>query len=198
MQCALSVSSRRAATVARMQFNLVPHPAAPPSDPAFKVWVERRSCRRRFGAVATTNIWFGVGAPAERFVIPEPVAEPGARRRTVADDLLRSFLRPRRAKPIANGISRRRANGRPTISAAIARGMARRRGRRRALHPDRGQFHLVGARRDDRRRRRHAIGSSACPRCSRRRTAPNPIGRWPIGGDKPDFHDPGCFAARLP
>jgi hypothetical protein len=58
-----------------MQFNLVPHPAAPPTDPPFKVWanVEHASS---LGAVASTNIWFGVGAPADRFVIPEPL-EPG-------------------------------------------------------------------------------------------------------------------------
>ena len=38
----------------------------------------------------------------------------------------------------------------------------------------------MDARRDDRRRRRPATGSSACPRCSRSRTAPNPTGRWRI------------------
>jgi hypothetical protein len=51
-----------------MQLNLVPHPSTPPADPPFKVWasVDHASA---LGAVATTNIWFGVGAPAERFVI---------------------------------------------------------------------------------------------------------------------------------
>jgi len=33
------------------------------------------------GATATTNIWFGIGAPAERFVIPDE-RDPGR-----ADDL---------------------------------------------------------------------------------------------------------------
>jgi hypothetical protein len=58
-----------------MQFNLVPHPSTPPTDPPFKVWatVDHASL---LGATASTNIWFGVGAPAERFVIPE-AAEPG-------------------------------------------------------------------------------------------------------------------------
>ena len=52
-----------------MQLNLVPHPSAPPRDPSFKVWasIEHVSV---LSAVATTNIWFGVGAPASRFVIP--------------------------------------------------------------------------------------------------------------------------------
>jgi hypothetical protein len=56
-----------------MQLTLVPHPATPPSSP-LKVWasVEHSSA---LGTVASTNIWFCVGAPAGRFVIPEP-AEP--------------------------------------------------------------------------------------------------------------------------
>ena len=56
-----------------MQLNLVPHPATPPADPAFKVWAIIDHAAS-FGAMATTNIWFGVGAPAARFVLPE-VAE---------------------------------------------------------------------------------------------------------------------------
>jgi hypothetical protein len=58
-----------------MQFNLVPHPATPPADPSFKVWANVDHAGS-LGAVASTNIWFGVGAPAGRFVIPEP-GEPG-------------------------------------------------------------------------------------------------------------------------
>ena len=107
----LSVMLSRAATARAMQFNLVPHPATPPSDPPFKVWANVDHAGA-LGAVATTNIWFGIGAPAERFVIPE-AGRAVARRRVVADDLLRSLpARRRRAKPIANGISRRRAMGR--------------------------------------------------------------------------------------
>jgi hypothetical protein len=75
-----------------MQLNLIPHPATPPSDPEMKVWatVEHADA---LGAMATTNIWFGIGAPLDRFVIPA-AAEP---RR--ADDLWQAtcfegFLRP--------------------------------------------------------------------------------------------------------
>jgi hypothetical protein len=57
-----------------MQFNLVPHPSTPPADPAFKVWATVDHAAL-LGATASTNIWFGVGAPVERFVIPE-AAEP--------------------------------------------------------------------------------------------------------------------------
>ncbi len=54
-----------------MQFNLVPHPATSPTGPPFKVWVNVEHAGS-LGAVASTNIWYGVGASAERFVIPEP------------------------------------------------------------------------------------------------------------------------------
>lgn len=54
-----------------MQFNLVHHPSTPPADRQLKVWASVDHAAS-LGAVATTNIWFGVGAPAERFVIPEP------------------------------------------------------------------------------------------------------------------------------
>jgi hypothetical protein len=57
-----------------MQLTLLPHPATPPSEPAFKVWASVDHIAS-FGATATINIWFGIGAPADRFVIPQP-AEP--------------------------------------------------------------------------------------------------------------------------
>ena len=58
-----------------MHFDLVPHPTTPPADPAFKVWatVELSAF---FGLMATANIWFAVGAPASRFVMPE-AEQPG-------------------------------------------------------------------------------------------------------------------------
>ena len=52
-----------------MQLNLIPHPATPPSEP-LKLWANVDHAGA-FGAMATPNIWFGVGAPLERFVIPE-------------------------------------------------------------------------------------------------------------------------------
>ena len=54
-----------------MQFDLVPHPA---TAPAFKLWATVDHIAS-LGAVATTNIWFGVGAPIDRFVIPK-LSEP--------------------------------------------------------------------------------------------------------------------------
>lgn len=57
-----------------MQFDLVPHPTTPPAEPPFRLWatVDHVSS---LGSVATTNIWFGVSASAERFIIPA-VTEP--------------------------------------------------------------------------------------------------------------------------
>ena len=51
-----------------MQLNLVPHPATPPSQP-LKLWASVDHAAS-FGVTATTNIWFGVGAPADRFRLP--------------------------------------------------------------------------------------------------------------------------------
>ncbi|MBV9529439.1 DOMON-like domain-containing protein [Sphingomonas sp.] len=66
-----------------MELTLVPHPSTPPTDPPFRVWA-RVEHSAAFGSAATTNIWFGVSAPLERFVIPRS-DEPGR-----ADDLWRT------------------------------------------------------------------------------------------------------------
>ena len=63
-----------------MQLTLVHHPATPPAGPPFKLWASVDHVSG-LAAVATTNIWFGIGAPPSRFVIP-PVREPWR-----ADDL---------------------------------------------------------------------------------------------------------------
>jgi len=74
-----------------MQFTLVPHPSTPPSNPSFKVWarVERSAA---FGATATTNIWFGVGAPVERFVVTDK-EEPGRSDELWRTTCFEAFLR---------------------------------------------------------------------------------------------------------
>ncbi len=53
-----------------MQLNLVPHPETPPAEPAFKLWVNVELAAA-FGASATLNLWYGVGAPASRFLLPD-------------------------------------------------------------------------------------------------------------------------------
>jgi hypothetical protein len=54
-----------------MQLNLAPHPATPPSNGALKLWASIDHAGA-FGAMATTNIWFGIGAPLSDFSIPDP------------------------------------------------------------------------------------------------------------------------------
>jgi hypothetical protein len=76
----------------RMQFNLVPHPSTPPADPPFKVWVNVEHTAS-LAAVATTNLWFGVGAPADRFVIPS-AEEPDRADELWKTTCFEAFLRP--------------------------------------------------------------------------------------------------------
>ena len=61
---------------------MTPHPESLPADPSFELWATVDHAAG-FGAVATLNVWFGVRAPAGRFVLPP--GEPGR-----ADDLWRS------------------------------------------------------------------------------------------------------------
>ncbi len=73
-----------------MQFNLIPHPAALPAKPGFKLWANVE-LTAAFGVTATLNIWFGVTAPAERFVIPtasEPARADGLWRTTCFEAFL--------------------------------------------------------------------------------------------------------------
>ena len=53
-----------------MQHFLVPHPETPPTR-SFKVWATIDHAAS-LGPVASTNIWFGVSAPAAQFQISEP------------------------------------------------------------------------------------------------------------------------------
>jgi hypothetical protein len=54
-----------------MHFDLVPHPTTPAASPQFKVWATVE-LSASFALMATANIWFAVGAPSSRFVMPEP------------------------------------------------------------------------------------------------------------------------------
>jgi hypothetical protein len=53
-----------------MHFDLVPHPTTPAASPTFKVWATVE-LSASFAMMATANIWFAVGAPSSRFVMPE-------------------------------------------------------------------------------------------------------------------------------
>ena len=75
-----------------MQFNLIAHPSTLPADPSFKVWAKVDHAAS-LAAVASTNIWFGIGAPASRFRIPEP-AEPERAEGLWETTCFEVFLRP--------------------------------------------------------------------------------------------------------
>ncbi|MBA3511616.1 DOMON-like domain-containing protein [Sphingomonas sp.] len=75
-----------------MQFTLEPHPSAPPGGPSFRVWATVDHIAS-LGPVATTNIWFGVGAPANRFVIPK-LREPWRADELWQTTCFEAFLRP--------------------------------------------------------------------------------------------------------
>ena len=66
-----------------MRFELHPHPSTQP-NPSFTLWASAERSAA-FGQTATLNLWFGVAASIERFLVPEPVAEPIRR-----DELWRS------------------------------------------------------------------------------------------------------------
>jgi hypothetical protein len=73
------------------QLSLVPHPATPPAEPGFKLWATVDHAAS-FGAMATTNIWFGIGAPAARFVLPQ-AEEPGRKDGLWRTTCFEAFLR---------------------------------------------------------------------------------------------------------
>ena len=75
-----------------MQFNLVAHPSTPPTLPDLKLWANLDHAAS-LGAVASTNIWFCVGGPMDRFAIPE-AEEPGRRDELWQTTCFEAFLRP--------------------------------------------------------------------------------------------------------
>jgi hypothetical protein len=75
-----------------MQLNLISHPTTPPGDPRLKLWasVDHASS---LGPVATTNIWFGIGASASGFAIPQS-DEPGRKDALWKTTCFEAFLQP--------------------------------------------------------------------------------------------------------
>lgn len=178
-----------------MQLNLVPHPATPPARPDFKVWASVEHAAS-LAAVATTNIWFGVGAPADRFVIP--VAAAGDR----ADELWKTtcfeaFLRP------LGETSYREWNFSPSTRWAAYDFS----GYRKDMAP--AEIDQPPYIRSEDNFTWWALGATIAPPADT---------NWELGlsavleekdgtksywalahpREKPDFHDPGCFAAHLP
>ena len=74
-----------------VQFDLIPHPATPPSGPLFKLWANVEYAGA-FGATASLNLWFGIGAPASRFILPAG-SEPDRRDELWKTTCVEAFLR---------------------------------------------------------------------------------------------------------
>jgi hypothetical protein len=178
-----------------MQLSLIPHPATPPADPEFKVWASVDHAAS-FGAMATTNIWFGIGAPASRFIIRQ-TEDPGR-----ADELWRTtcfeaFLRKSGSEPY------REWNFAPSEDWAAYDFSAYREGMAEAdiakppyiRMEDNLTWWALGA--------TIAIPADASWELGLSAVLEEKDGTksyWALAhpGEKPDFHAPGCFAARLP
>ena len=178
-----------------MQFNLVPHPANPTGKPDFKVWASVEHAAS-LAAVATTNIWFGVGAPAERFVIP--VSEEAKR----VDELWKTtcfeaFLRPLGME------SYREWNFAPSCDWAAYEFSGYRDNMRPAeidadpyiRMEDNFTWWALGATIAVPADTNWELGLSAVLE-----EQDGTKSYWALAhpAEKPDFHDPGCFAAHLP
>jgi hypothetical protein len=177
-----------------MQLNLVPHPSSPPTDPPFKVWANVEHAAS-LGAVATTNIWFGVGAPAERFLIPDP-RDPARADGLWQTTCFEAFLRP------AGKHSYREWNFAPSGQWAAYDFSHYREGSANAevcappyvRMEDNFTWWALGA----------TIGVDADVSWELGLSAvleekDGTKSYWALAhtADKPDFHAPGCFAARL-
>lgn len=177
-----------------MQFNLVPHPGALPADPGLKLWANV-DYAGSLGQTATANIWFGVGAPAERFVIPE--GEPGREDELWKTTCLEAFLREAGRKGY------REWNFAPSGQWAAYNFSTPRKGMKNAdlerppyiRMEDNLTWWAVGATFAVEADKQWELGLSAVLE-----EKDGTKSYWALahGGDKPDFHDPGCFIGRLP
>jgi hypothetical protein len=177
-----------------MQLTLVPHPATPPSDPMFKVWANVDHAAA-LGAVASTSIFFGVGAPPSRFVIPAE-EEPGRQDNLWQTTCFEAFLRA------SDGTSYREWNFAPSESWAAYDFTSEREGRTNADVSSpyiRVEDNLIW----------WALGATiaveaevnwqlALSAVLEEKNGTKSYWALAHGGDKPDFHDPGCFVARVP
>jgi hypothetical protein len=177
-----------------MQFNLVPHPSTPPSQPV-KVWATVDHAAS-LGAVATTNIWFGVGAPADRFAIP-PMSEPWRANELWKTTCFEAFLRS------VGEDSYREWNFAPKGNWAAYDFSAYREGMTAAevgsppyiRVEDNFTWWTVGATIAVDAGTKWELGLSAVLE-----EKDGTKSYWALAhpSEKPDFHAPGCFVARLP
>ena len=178
-----------------MQLSLVSHPATPPSEPSFKLWANVDHAAA-FGAAATVNIWFGVGAPASRFVLPE-ADEPSR-----ADELWRTtcfeaFLREERAGGYREWNFAPSGQWAAYDFSSVREGMAE----AEVVAPpyirleDNLTWWAFGATISVEASKKWALALSAVLE-----EKDGTKSYWALAhaADKPDFHHPDCFVAKLP
>ena len=177
-----------------MQLTLVPHPATPPSEP-FNVWANVEHAAS-LAAVASTNIWFGVGAAADRFIIPAQ-AEPERADELWQTTCFEAFLRP------LGGETYSEWNFAPSGRWASYDFSGYREGMKPAevdsapyiRVEDNFTWWALGATIAIPADTNWELGLSAVLEEKNGTKS-----YWALAhpGEKPDFHDAGCFAARLP
>jgi hypothetical protein len=178
-----------------MQLNLVPHPSTLPSDPDLRVWANIEHAAS-LAAVATTNIWFGVGAAIDRFIIPE-AAEP-----TRADELWRTTCFEAFLRPLGEE-NYREWNFAPSGQWAAYDFSGYREGMRNAETDSEPYIRI-----EDNFTWWSLGASIAVPADTNWELGLSAVleqkdgtkSYWALAhpADKPDFHAPGCFAAHLP
>ena len=161
-----------------------------------KVWVNVEHAAS-LAAVATTNIWFGVGAPLARFAIPE-TAEPERAQDLWQTTCFEAFLRP------LGDTTYREWNFAPSSQWAACDFS----GYREDMTP--AEVETPPYIRIEDNFTWWALGASiAVPADTNWEMGLSAIleerdgtkSYWALAhptADKPDFHDPGCFAAHLP
>ena len=177
-----------------MQFDLVPHPASKPGDPSFKLWANV-DYAGAFGATASLNIWFGVGTPASRFVMPEGATNE-RRDELWKSTCFEAFLRR------DGETSYQEWNFTPSGAWAAYDFTGRREGMTQAAvnappyvrMEDNLTWWALGATVSIESGHQWALGLSAVLE-----ERDGTLSYWALahGGDKPDFHDPACFTAAL-
>lgn len=177
-----------------MQFDLIPHPSTPLSAP-FKLWAQV-DYAGAFGASATCNIWFGIGAPPARFVIPPAAAGPQRRGELWQTTCFEAFVQPE------GKTAYREYNFAPSGDWAAYDFSAPREGMTEAplTNPpyvrmeDNLTWWTLGATFAMEAGRHWRLGLSAVIE-----EVGGTKSYWALahGGDRPDFHDPSCFTARL-
>jgi hypothetical protein len=178
-----------------VQFNLIPHPAHRPATPDLKLWanVEHSAA---FGAMATLNIWFGVGAPASKFAVSQ-ATEPARKDELWRTTCFEAFLRP------AGGDAYEEWNFAPSGDWAAYHFTGYREGMREAevgappyiRMEDNLTWWTVGATIALEAGAQWELGLSAVLEDS-----DGAKSYWALAhpSDRPDFHHPDCFVAKLP